>query len=327
MSTETFSVDAAAASLGLPPDVSTETPPENASPENKPLEPYNGYLEERERDSAQWLARIRQQDNSVANTSRKPYRKFYDQRAQKLSMELNMQKRRTMEWLVDIGYQGVLQLWREDLKGLAHVIASFERLTGQSFSPSLILDFMESHDRWPSDLEDIVRTHAYLIDAHWHQEFDKADIENKVSVEKAKAFATLLFERAGTLNRQLYSRSTPKDEAIGLGQVQINIMKDGVSVTGAHSSQMAERQKQTAMARVRYGTSAYEDPPMLTEWQRGDFEIPDEKVEDYLMLKWLPDVPRETIVDAEVVEETSVETLVGRDESGHKTLDLGGEPG
>lgn len=294
-------------------------------PETKTLEPYEGYQEERTRDSNQWLERIKQRDTTLSSATKSPYRKFYDQRAQKLSMQLNMQKRRTMEWLIDIGYQGVLQLWREDLRGMAHVIDTFEHITGEDFSPSLILDFMESHDSWAIDLEHIVRTHAYLIDAHWHKEFDNADVDNKVSVEKAKAFATLLFERAGTLNRQLYSRSTPKEEAIGLGQVQINIMKDGVSVTGEHSSEMASRQKQTAMARVRYGTSMYQDPPMLVEWQRGEFEIPAEKVEDYLMLKWLPVMPEKDVIEeGEFTEEEDAPTLVGRGESGQKTLDLTG---
>lgn len=318
-------MEAACASLGLPADEGVTQAADDKAHSSTAVEPYEGFDEERDRDAKHWLANIKEQDSASRASALKPYRKFYDQRAQKLSMSLNMQKRRTMEWLVDIGYQGVLQLWREDLRGLTNVVDTFERITGQSFSPALVLDYMESHDSWASDLEHIVRTHAYLIDAAWHDEFAQADLENKVSVEKAKAFATLLFERAGTLNRALYSRSTPKEESIGLGQVQINIMKDGVNVVGESSTRLAERQKRTAMARVRYGTSQYVDPPMLTEWQRGEFDIPEEHVEDYLMLKWLPVIehqgPAEEVVDEDVV----VETLVGRTETGAKTMNLGAE--
>lgn len=230
-----------------------------------------------------------------------------DGRAAKLAKELVGAKRRTIWWLEGIGYQGILQLWREDTLGLVAVIRRFEAETGEEFSSSLILDFMESHDSWPTDLDQVYRTHALLHEARWQEAAENADELNLGAVAKAKTIATLAFERAGTLERHRFSKVLPRDDMASGSVINVTISKDGVNSVGVDMAAVATRQQLTAKARVRYGTGRYVDPPGLKDWQRGDLLIPEDKVDDYLMLKWLP-VEHGAVVPQSAMEPEEAET-------------------
>lgn len=237
-----------------------------------------------------------------------------DPRALNVAKQIAGQKRRTLFWLRAIGYEGILSLWRENTRGLMAVVQRFESETAEEFSPSLILDFMESHDSWPIDLENCYRTHAFLHESKWQEMAENADEHNMVDVAKAKQLSQLAFERAGTLNRDKFSKVLPRDEGISGNVINVTISKDGINEVGVDKAGVAKRQQLTAMARVRYGTGQYIDPPGLVDWQRGDLVIPDAKVDDYLMLKWIPDDFMGVLPEA-VAETAEVESVVEEQES------------
>lgn len=267
-----------------------------------------------------WLAKVDGQRHQMT-----------DVRALNVAREVAGAKRRTLQWLDALGYQGVLALWRRDTKGLVAVVDRFEFETGEEFDPALIMDYMESHDTWSIDLEDIWRTHAYLHEARWQTVVEEADTMNMVSVARAKQMSQLMFERAGTLNREKLAKTAPQAELNSGSVVNVIISKDGVNQVGTNNSQTAQRQQLTAKARVRYGTSNYIDPPGLKEWQQGLIEIPDDKVDDYLMLTWLPTEFNDVVPEAATAgadpgqgdEKPAVDSPVQYDPATHSLITRG----
>lgn len=246
--------------------------------------------------STKWLNKVRK----YTEGSRDPL-------AENMAAELLAARRRTAQWLGEIGYQGILQMWRDDTKGLVGIVRRFEKETGEDFSPSLILDYMESFDTWQMDLEAIYRGHAFLHDGRWQVLSEGADEMNLADVTKAKQTSQLAFERAGTLNRTQFGKTAPRDESFQASVINVNISKDGVNEVGVDRSIVAQRQQLTAKARVRYGTSNYVDPPGLVDWQSGRLSIPDDKVDNYLMLEWVPEGYDDVLPEA-VVQSNETET-------------------
>jgi len=250
-------------------------------------------------NNAQWLSRMEKQRGEVRDAG-----------AMKVAGEIAARKRRTLQWLGTLGYQGVLDLWRGDTRGLIAVIEVFEEETGEDFSASLVLDFMESHDSWPVDAESIFRTHALMHEGNWQDVAANASTMDMQSVTKAKQLSTLMFERAGTLNREKFSKVVPREDVAQGNVINVVINKDGANMVGVARQQIAHRQQLTARARQRYGTSRYVDPPGIEQWWEGELEIPHDKVDDYLMLKWVPDNVADVIQDSvvEVVQEEGAST-------------------
>lgn len=265
-------------------------------------------------DNTEWLSRMDFDETRAG-----------DSRALSVLKEIASTKRRTLRWLEVLGYQGVLELWRQNTKGLIAVVRRCEEETGEDFSAPLILDFMESHDQWHADLEMIWRTHAYLHEANWQEVAAGADEHNMVDVAKAKQLSQLAFERAGTLNREKLSKTAPQIEGNQGNVINVVLSRDGVNAVGPDAAQTAHRQQLTAKARVRYGTGRYVDPPGLLDWQTGRLSIPETKVDDYLMLKWLPDNFEDVVPEsvAETVSEApkQIESPARMNKDSH-TLDL-----
>lgn len=265
------------------------------------------FMQENDFDNQKWLTKVagmREEFNSY--------------RSLNVVKEIVNAKRRTLQWLDVLGYQGVLALWRNDPLGLSAVIKRFEDETDEDFNAALVLDFMESHDSWNSDLEDIYRTHAFLHEAGWQKALDDADDTSMVSVALAKEKSKLMFERAGTLNREKFSRVIPQDNGPQGNIINVIMNQEGQDQNGPAMIEKANRQQLTAKARVKYGTGQYINPPGLAAWQNGDLEIPESQVDDYLMLKWVPPdytgvIPEEAMIEHKLDRlDASVEAERGR---------------
>lgn len=245
-------------------------------------------------DSATWVKKVHEQQRELG-----------DPRALKLSREITAAKRRTLSYLSALGYHNLLSLWREDTLGLTGIIDRFENETGERFSASLLLDFMESHESWSMDLESIHRHHGHLHEANWQKAAEDASDLNMVSVARAKQISQLAFERASTLNREKYGKVAPRDEMAQGTVINVTVSKDGVNSVGPEAAELAQRQQMTARARVKYGTGQYVDPVGLSDWQHGRLDIPADRVDDYLMLKWLPPAFNQVVPDAHVPQQTT----------------------
>ena len=128
---------------------------------------------------------------------------------------------------------------------------------------------------------------------------DKAPVD-KVEADHINHRSKTYLEMIGLWNRKR-ARAAPK---IDIQQVQQKAVEVTIQVgTGSLAADVgiADRQKRVAQARMKYGTGLYVDPPGLEEWEYGQLHIPEERVEDYLMLRWVPEeiTPAPQVIEGE----------------------------
>lgn len=129
--------------------------------------------------------------------------------------------------------------------------------------------------------------------------------DNKIAVDLATQRSKMMAEIAGLYNRQR-GRAAPKIDVNQVHQQAVSVSIYTSSKTSAKASdkEKAARQVRVANARVAYGSGMYEDPPGLAQWISGELVLDEGQVDDYLMLRKIPEQARQyDVVEAEVVEE------------------------
>jgi hypothetical protein len=133
--------------------------------------------------------------------------------------------------------------------------------------------------------------HAEQLLSRAERTFDRVPgdkVEASHNAEKARTFMQLagIFDRnrgptAPKLDINVHQQKTV--------EVQIFAGATNESQIAADRNK-ADRQRAIAQARVAYGTGQYIDPPAWQQWVNGEFDIADHELQDYLMLRAVPEI-------------------------------------
>ena len=207
-------------------------------------------------------------------------------------------EREAAHFLSELGPWGIAELITE--LGMGGVIKKY------NLSPLVFKEWCERM-LGRDQIEECEHLYAERMLYDVSERIDRAPAD-KVEADYLNHYSKTKIEIAGLFNRKR-ARAAPKIDVqqVAAKAVEVNIQVGGSGALAADKAR-AERQVRLAKARVNYGTSTYVDPPGLRDWVDGLIHIPDESIEPYLMLEWVPE-QFDNVIDGQMVDTVSDEAV------------------